>query len=71
VLQDEALLLNDNELPPDNLEANVETFFLTSVPLQIGQVTPSMTDALRTNSSKFCPQDVQLNSKSGILPSSR
>lgn len=46
----------ENELSPDTLDANVETFFFTSWLLQIGQATLSVWVELRTNSSKFCPQ---------------
>jgi hypothetical protein len=68
VLQEPALLvlLKESEPPPDTLEANIETFFITSWLLQIGQVTSSVVMELRTSSSKFCPQSLQMNSNSGI-----
>jgi hypothetical protein len=55
VLQEAALLAlpKENELAPDTLEANVETFFFTSWLLQIGHVIPSVWVELRTSSSKF------------------
>ena len=53
--------------PPLTLEAKVETFFLTSVLRQVGQITPSITLALRTSSSNWFPHLLQTNSNNGIL----
>jgi|GEM_PF-6383392 len=67
VLQDAAApAFNEDELPPEALEANVEIFFFIWVLPQMGQVTLSVSLALRSSSSKGWPQCVQLNSKSGI-----
>jgi hypothetical protein len=68
LLHAEALLvpLNESELPPETLAANVETFFFTSWLLQTGQVTTFVCIELLTSSSKFLPQWSHTNSKSGI-----
>jgi hypothetical protein len=67
VLQLEAgALLNENELPPDTLEAKVEIFFLMLELWQAGQTTSLVALALRTNSSNGFPHSAQTNSKIGI-----
>lgn len=68
VLQDEALLEvepNEKELPPETLEAKVDTFFFTEPDWHAGQVT-WLTPLKRTNSSKAMPQSLHTNSKIGI-----
>ena len=68
VLQEAAELApNENEAPPEILEAKVEIFFLTCAPPHLGQVTSPTAPALRTSSSKSWSQVVQTNSKSGIV----
>jgi hypothetical protein len=68
VLQVEAgALLNENELPPDTLEAKVEIFFLMLGLWQAGQTTSLVALALRTNSSNGFPHSAQTNSKIGIM----
>jgi len=64
------LALNENDPPPEILDAKVEIFLFTSGLPQIGQVTSSVALAERTSSSKGCSQSVHTNSKSGILISS-
>ncbi len=59
-------LLNENELPPDTLEAKVEIFFLMLGLWQAGQTTSLVALALRTNSSNGFPHSAQTNSKIGI-----
>jgi hypothetical protein len=55
VLQDEALVdpLNDNPLPPFNLEAKVETFLRTCELPQAGQVISLAVLEERTSSSNW------------------
>ena len=65
VLQAEADGLKDNPLLAFPREAKVETFFLTSLLWQIGQVTSVMI-LLRNNSSKLWPHWLQTNSNNGI-----
>jgi hypothetical protein len=67
VLQLEAgALLNENELPPEALEAKVEIFFFTFWLWQDGQTTSLAALLLRTSSSKGLLQSEQTNSKMGI-----
>jgi hypothetical protein len=60
-------LLNENELPPDTLEAKVEIFFLTFWLLHAGQTTSLAALALRTSSSNGQPHSAHTNSKMGII----
>ena len=67
VLQLEAgALLNENELPPDTLEAKVEIFFFTFWLWQAGQATWLTALDERTSSSKGLLQSEHTNSKMGI-----
>jgi hypothetical protein len=71
VLQLEAgALLNENELPPETLEAKVEIFFFTLALRQAGQTTSSIELLLRTSSSNDLLQSAHTNSKMGMIDSS-
>jgi hypothetical protein len=65
--EDEVLAPRENGLPPEPLEAKVESFFLTFGLPQTGQVTSEVALALRSSSSKDWLQVVQVNSKRGIV----
>jgi len=66
VLQDDWLLPNEKEAPPDTLEAKVEIFLRTCGLPQFGQATWSTRLALRSSSSKGRLQSLQTNSNMGI-----
>jgi hypothetical protein len=57
---------NEKALPPETFEAKVDIFLETCVLPQSGQVTPSIEDELRTNSSKDSSHSLHSNSKMGI-----
>jgi hypothetical protein len=58
--------LKANELPPDTLAANDESFFVTLGLPHSGQVTSSIAFELRRSSSKGWLQALQTNSNNGI-----
>jgi hypothetical protein len=60
------LLPNENELPPDSFEENVEIFLAIFWLSQEGQVTSSILLAFKTSFSNGLPQSVQIYSKIGI-----
>jgi hypothetical protein len=60
------LLPNENELPPDSLEANVESFLAIFWLSQEGQVISFILLAFKTSFSNGLPQSVQIYSKIGI-----
>ena len=67
VLHEEAVLDAPSEklLPPETLEAKVETFFFTALDWHCGQITSEL-PLKRTNSSKDFPQSLHTNSNKGI-----
>jgi hypothetical protein len=68
VLQLEAaLLLNENVLPPLDLDAKVDSFFLICGLPQLGQITSLIALVLRTSSSNGWPHSLHSNSKIGIV----
>ena len=58
---------NENEPPPDSLEAKVEIFLVIFWLLQVGQVTSSILLLLNTSASNGLPQSAHTNSKMGIV----
>ena len=63
--EDEALP-NEKALPPEIFDAKVDIFLETCVLPQSGQVTLSIENELRTNSSKDSSHSLHSNSKMGI-----
>jgi hypothetical protein len=53
---------NENELPPDNLEAKVEIFLVTFWLAQVGQVISLILLTLSTSCSNGLPQSAHTNS---------
>jgi hypothetical protein len=60
-------VFSENEVPVAGFEANVDIFFFTLLPPQVGQTTSSILLTLKTSSSKDSSQSVQMNSKIGIV----
>lgn len=63
------VVVNDPVLA--DLDANVESFFITRSLWHPGQMTSSMALMLRTSSSKIWPHSSQTNSNKGIPTSNR